>query len=209
MASAYIFDLDGVVTDTAELHYRAWQRLADQHGLPFDREKNEQLKGVSRVESLTIMLAGQACSETAFAAMLKSKNQDYVSSLNQLGPGDILPGMGELIEQLRIQNIPIAIASASKNARAILERIGLHSRFDAISDGHSVANSKPAPDVFIHAAGQLRQRCADCTVIEDAAAGVEAARAAGMGVVGVGAHLESAQPDQWVNSTLELSGILL
>ena len=209
MPDAFIFDLDGVVTDTAELHYQAWQRLADTHGLSFDRAANERLKGVSRSASLRLMLGDRECADDAFNAMLEEKNLDYVKSLEQLGPDDILPGIPELLAALRSQNTPIAIASASRNARTILSRLGLDAEFAAVSDGHSVSNSKPAPDVFIHAAGQLGEQCDNCIVVEDAAAGVQAAKAAGMRVIGIGAHLESANPDQLVSSTDALYALIV
>ena len=205
MPRACIFDLDGVITDTAELHYQAWQKLADVHGLEFDRDSNESIKGVSRSESLNVMLAGKKVDTDSFNKMLEQKNQDYVESLQHLGPQNILPGSAEFLAQLQKKSVPIAIASASKNAKSILYRLGLATDFDAISDGHSVHNSKPAPDVFVHAAGGLGQACEDCIVFEDAAAGVRGAQIAGMMVVGVGLHLESLNPDLLVESTADLN----
>lgn len=201
MARGWLFDLDGVVADTAEFHYRAWQTLADRHGLPFDRDMNEQLKGVSRTESLTAILDGREVSERDFAAMLKEKNDAYLAALENLGERDILPGMATLLDELKATGHPIAIASASRNAAALLRRLGLLDHFDAVSDGYSVARSKPAPDVFLHAAGQLHIPSSDALVVEDALAGIEGARAAGMSCLSVGRHLRDAGADFHVDGT--------
>ncbi|WP_422526721.1 beta-phosphoglucomutase [Serratia fonticola] len=186
MCKAFVFDLDGVITDTAELHYQAWQRMADEEGFVFDREINEQLRGVSRQASLNIILAGHKLSETRANELMERKNSYYVALLNTLSPKDILPGMESLLLELNARNIKVALASASKNARPIIHRLGLTALFDAIGDGWSVSRSKPAPDVFLHAAGQVGVNASDCIVVEDAQAGVDAAILAGMRVVGIG-----------------------
>ncbi|MGL4448976.1 MAG: beta-phosphoglucomutase [Shewanella sp.] len=186
MCKAFIFDLDGVITDTAELHYQAWLKMSNEEGYYFDREINEQLRGVSRRASLNIILAGQAISDDKADELMTRKNGYYLQLLETLSPSDVLPGMHNLLLELNARGIKVALASASKNARPILHKLGLMPLFDAIGDGWSVARSKPAPDVFIHAAGQVGINVHDCIVVEDAEAGIEAAKAAGMQVVGIG-----------------------
>ncbi len=186
MCKAFIFDLDGVITDTAELHYQAWQRMADEEGYYFDRDINEQLRGVSRQASLNIILNGREISTEKFEALMQRKNDYYVDLLNTISAQDILPGIESLLLELNARGIKVALASASKNARPILHRLGLTPLFDAIGDGWSVSRSKPAPDVFIHAAGQVGVNIDECIVVEDAEAGVDAAKEAGMRVVGIG-----------------------
>ncbi len=210
MCKAFIFDLDGVITDTAELHYRAWQRMADEEGYFFNREINEKLRGVSRRASLDIILAGEKISETKALELMEYKNSYYVALLNTLTPADVLPGMESLLLELNARNIKVALASASKNARPIIHRLGLTSLFDAIGDGWSVMRSKPAPDVFLHAAGQVGINANDCIVVEDAEAGVEAAMLAGMRVIGIG-PCERVGHATWRfddTSKIKLSGII-
>jgi beta-phosphoglucomutase len=183
---AVIFDLDGVITDTAEFHYLGWQRLADEEGIPFDREANEALRGVSRRESLEIMLGDREVPEDELLAMMERKNGYYVDSLGHMGPDDALPGAVELVEEARDRGLAVAIGSSSKNARLVLDKLGLTDRFDAIADGDSVDRAKPAPDLFLAAAELLGVEPAACIVVEDAESGVDAALAAGMVAVGVG-----------------------
>jgi beta-phosphoglucomutase len=183
---AVIFDLDGVITDTAEFHYLGWQRLADEVGIPFDRDANEQLRGLSRRESLLAMLGDREVPEDELAGMMERKNGYYVDSLGEMGPEDALPGAVELVEEARDRGLAVAIGSSSKNAALVLDKLGLTDRFDAIADGHSVEDAKPAPDLFLAAAELLGVEPAACIVIEDAASGVDAALAAGMTAVGVG-----------------------
>lgn len=183
---AVIFDLDGVLTDTAELHYQAWRELADAHGLAFDRELNERLRGVSRVESLKLLLQGRDVETATFEAWLAEKNAAYVAALATLGPGDVLDGVRNLVDALRTRGLALAVGSASKNARDVLDRLALTSLFDALVDGNDVAEAKPDPAVFMEAARRLGVEPEHCVVIEDAAAGVDAARRAGMAVVGIG-----------------------
>jgi beta-phosphoglucomutase len=182
----FIFDLDGVLTNTAEWHYRAWQRLADEAGLPFDRQANEALRGVSRRESLLLIVGKKHYSETALQEMMERKNRYYVESIQDITPQDILPGALELLEELRRSGIKIAIGSASKNAKTVIEKLGLTDHVDAIADGYSVDRPKPAPDLFLYAAAQLGLDPAHCVVVEDAAVGIEAAIAAGMWTIGLG-----------------------
>ncbi|MFB2937670.1 beta-phosphoglucomutase [Aerosakkonemataceae cyanobacterium BLCC-F154] len=181
-----IFDLDGVLTDTAEFHYRAWQRLADEEGLPFNREANEALRGISRRESLLLIAGDQPFSEEKLQEMMERKNGYYVESIENISPADLLPGALNLLDELKQAGIKIAIGSASKNARPVVEKLGIANRIDAIADGYSVQSPKPAPDLFLHAAKLIEIPPENCVVVEDAAAGIEAALAAGMYAVGLG-----------------------
>ncbi|WP_103670786.1 beta-phosphoglucomutase [Pseudanabaena sp. BC1403] len=182
----FIFDLDGVLTDTAEWHYRAWQRLADEEGLPFDRNANEALRGVSRKESLLLIVGKKHYLESTLQEMMERKNRYYLASIQSITPKDLLPGGIELLTEIRQAGMKIAIGSASKNARTVIEKLGLADRVDAIADGDSVAPPKPAPDLFLYAAAQLGLNPANCVVVEDAAVGIEAAIAAGMWTIGLG-----------------------
>lgn len=183
---AVIFDLDGVITDTAEYHFLSWQRLAEEEGLTFTREDNEHLRGVSRRESLTLLLKGRAVTEAEAQMMMARKNGYYATMIEQVTPADLLPGVAELLAELDAAAIPYAIASASKNARDVCERLGLAPRLAALADGNSVSRPKPAPDLFRYAAAQLNQLPHHCLVVEDAAAGIQAALAAGMPVLALG-----------------------
>jgi beta-phosphoglucomutase len=182
----FIFDLDGVLTDTAEFHYQAWQRLADELGLPFDREANEALRGVSRRESLLKMIGNHPFSETQLQEMMERKNRYYVALIDTITPQAVLPGAIELLTEIRKTGLKIAIGSASKNARSVIEKLGLVAYIDAIADGNSVQQPKPAPDLFLYAAKLIGLEPTQCVVVEDAAVGVEAAIAAGMWTVGLG-----------------------
>ena len=183
---AVIFDLDGVITDTAEYHYQGWQRLADEEGLPFDRSVNEQLRGVSRRDSLGLILGECDVSEEALQEMMARKNSYYQQMLGQITRDDLLPGVLPLLDQLDRAGIPYALASASRNAPLVLDRLQLSDRFVVIADGNSVQRAKPAPDLFRFAAARLDVPAAACLVIEDAAAGIEAALAAGMAALALG-----------------------
>ena len=183
---AFIFDLDGVLTDTAELHFQAWKRLADEEGVAFTREDNERLRGVSRRQSLEYLLQGRSVSEDQVQALMTRKNDYYRQMIQRITPNDLLPGAGELVSEIRQAGLKIAIASASRNAKEVIERLGIAGEMDAVSDGYSVEQPRPAPDLFLHAAKQLGVPPGQCVVVDDAAAGVEAARAAGMSVVGLG-----------------------
>jgi kojibiose phosphorylase len=181
-----IFDLDGVLTDTAEFHYRAWQKLADEEGIPFDRQANEALRGVSRRESLLRIVGERKYTEEQLQEMMERKNRYYVQSIPEITPDNLLSGASELLDELRAAGIKIAIGSSSKNARSVIERLGIADRVDAIADGYSVQRSKPAPDLFLCAAKQLGLQPSQCVVLEDAASGIEAALTAGMLAVGLG-----------------------
>ncbi len=185
---AFILDLDGVLTDTAEFHFRAWKRLADEEGVPFDRAHNEQLRGVSRRRSLELLLGPRVgdYDEEQMREMMDRKNATYQALLETVTADALLPGARELIDELIGRGLPIAVGSASKNTRLVLEKLHITHLFDGIADGHSVTRAKPSPDIFVHAAGQLRVPVADCAVVEDAESGVQAALTAGMTAVGVG-----------------------
>lgn len=196
---AFIFDLDGVITDTAEFHYRAWKRLADEEGLPFTREDNEQLRGVSRRESLLRLLKGREVPEATLQEWMTRKNEYYQAYLEDITPDDRLPGVMRFIDEARAAGLRLGIGSASKNARTVIERLALLDTFEIIGDGHAVVNPKPAPDLFVWVAGGLRVPVDTAVVFEDAAAGIDAAKAAGCLSVGVGLagvdHADLTLPD--------------
>ncbi|WP_438448404.1 beta-phosphoglucomutase [Gorillibacterium sp. sgz5001074] len=194
---AVIFDLDGVIVSTDEYHYRAWKRMCEEEGLPFDRSINERLRGVSRMDSLSIILeqAVRPYSEEEMRVLAERKNEYYKELLAGLSPNDLLPGVQELLETLRQRGIRTAIGSSSKNTPHILKRIGLADAFEAVADGNGITRSKPDPEVFLLAARKLGLAPADCVVVEDAEAGLEAARSAGMKAVGVGSASESLLAD--------------
>jgi kojibiose phosphorylase len=183
---AVIFDLDGVITDTAEYHFLAWKKLADEEGLPFTRADNEALRGVSRRDSLDLLLKGRPISEQMADDWMARKNGYYREMLTSISPQDLLPGVEALLDALRAAGVRTAIASASRNAPQVVERLGLRRRIDVLAHGGSVRRQKPAPDLFLYAAEQLGLPPAACLVVEDAAAGIEAAHAAGMPAVGLG-----------------------
>jgi len=182
----FIFDLDGVLTDTAEFHYRAWQRLADEEGLPFDRAANEALRGVSRRESLGLILGQRVYPEAAIQEMMARKNAYYLQAVAGITPADLLPGARDLLQEIQVTGLKAAVGSASKNAAEVIARLGLRPLLNAVSDGNDVLHPKPAPDLFLHAAAQLGLPPAECVVVEDAAVGIEAALAGGFRSVGLG-----------------------
>lgn len=209
---AVIFDLDGVLTDTAEYHYLAWKRLADEEGLPFSRADNDKLRGVSRRESLLLILGERQIEESRLQAMMQRKNEYYRQMLTQVSPDDLLPGARSLLDALDDVGIPYALASASKNARDVLQKLGIADRFQVIADGSSVSRQKPAPDLFRYAAARLDIPPANCLVVEDAEAGVAAAITAGMAVLAIGprerfAHLLGCHDR--VENRADLQGIAL
>ncbi|TDS11142.1 beta-phosphoglucomutase [Sphingobacterium paludis] len=185
---AYIFDLDGVLVDTAVFHYDAWRRLANELGFDFTSAQNEQLKGVSRVESLIKILnwGGVRKSEVEQLALAEQKNEWYLDMVAKMTPSDLLPGVLEFLEQAHAAGKKIALGSASKNAPLILEKTGISPFFEAIVDGNEVTLSKPDPEVFLCAARKLGCAPEECLVFEDAEAGVAAAIAGKMAVIGVG-----------------------
>lgn len=178
--------MDGVVADTVELHYRSWQRLADEEGHPFSREANEALLGRTREEALEVWLGGKPAAPEQREALLRRKNGYFLEGLEGLGPADLLPGVGEVLREAHARRVPLGLASSSRNARQVCERLGVLHLFTAFADGGSVVNAKPAPDVFLWVAGRLGLHPARCLVLEDSGAGVRAARAGGFRVLGLG-----------------------
>jgi len=185
---AFIFDLDGVIVDTAKYHYLAWQKLAQQLGINFTPEHNEELKGVSRVRSLEIILALGNISATQVDKdiWLKQKNEEYLSYLVTMDESEVLPGVLQVLDYLKQHNQKIVLGSASKNARPILEKSKVIDYFDAVVDGNDVSNAKPDPEVFLQGAKKVHFPNDKCIVFEDSVAGIQAANAAGMISVGIG-----------------------
>jgi beta-phosphoglucomutase len=183
-----IFDLDGVLVATDELHFQSWQQLTAAEGIYFDRTINHRLRGISRMESLEIVLerAPRTYTESEKVALAERKNAFFVALLAKLTPADLLPGVRETLTRLRRRGIKTAVASSSKNAPLILDRLALRPFFDALADGNDITHSKPDPEVFLLAARRLGLPPESCLVIEDAVAGVESARRAGMAVFGIG-----------------------
>ena len=195
--NTFIFDLDGVITDTAEFHYLAWKRLADEEGLKFDKNINEDLKGISRMDSLNIILNrnNKTISEEKLQKWATRKNDYYVEYIKKITPDNLLPGIASLLKALKQKNINIALGSASKNARMVLNRLQIFDYFNLIGDGNSVKHSKPAPDLFLYCAKELGVAPKKCIVIEDAEAGIEAAKSAGMKAIGIGSKQQLHKAD--------------
>ncbi len=186
---AFLFDLDGVIVDTAHFHYQAWRRLANEKlGFDISEEFNENLKGVSRTESLERILAhgNTTLDEATKAAYATLKNEWYVELINKMTPDDILPGVKVFLEKTRQSGIKIGLGSVSKNAKPILEKIGIVEDFDVIIDGTKISKGKPDPEVFLKGAQELNIAPHECVVFEDAVAGIEAGKRAGMKTVGIG-----------------------
>lgn len=184
---AVIFDLDGVIVSTDECHYLAWKKMADGQGIYFDRTINNRLRGVSRMESLEIVLekAERSYTEDEKKALAEEKNNYYKEFIKSLTPDNVLPGVMRNLEELKANGIKIAIGSSSKNTPVILENIGLKGYFDAVSDGNNISNSKPDPEVFLKAADMLGVAYGDCMIVEDADSGILAGKAAGMKTLSV------------------------
>ncbi|OON62848.1 beta-phosphoglucomutase [Massilia sp. KIM] len=185
---AVIFDLDGVITDTAHYHYLAWKRLADSIGAPFDEAFNEELKGVDRMGSLALILARapRSYSDEEKLDLADAKNAHYRELIATMTPDDLLPGALEALEAVRAAGLKTGLASVSKNAFTVLDRLGIRDRFDTVVDAATIANSKPHPEIFLTAASQLGLAPQDCLGVEDAVAGVASIKDAGMRAVGVG-----------------------
>ncbi|MGH4120471.1 beta-phosphoglucomutase [Clostridium sp.] len=200
---ACLFDLDGVVVDTAKYHYLAWNRLASSLGFDFTQKDNERLKGVSRMRSLEILLSiGKVNpSDEEKLKMAKDKNNWYVEYISKLEESEILPGVKDFLIELRQNGIKIALGSASKNSMMILNNLNLTSYFDAIVDGNKVSKAKPDPEVFLLGAKELNVQPWECVVFEDAQAGIDAAKAANMKVIGIG------QKDVLVNADKIFEGL--
>ncbi|EAK8416389.1 beta-phosphoglucomutase [Listeria monocytogenes] len=198
-----VFDLDGVITDTAHYHYLAWKKTAESIGIEFDEAFNENLKGVSRIDSLLLILKKDGrendFTEEQIEALAADKNDFYVSLLKEITPADVLPGIKELIVDLKKQNLKCAIASVSKNARTVLSALEMEQEFDYIVDAAKITKSKPDPEIFVEACRGLGLETSEVIGIEDAQAGIEAINAAGIVSVGVGSGLRDA--DMTVKST--------
>lgn len=188
MLTTFIFDLDGVIVDTAKYHFLAWKKLADELGIPFTEKDNEHLKGVSRRRSLELVLelGNRSMSEEEIQNCLQEKNEDYLNYIEKMDESEILPGSVEVLDFLKKENYKIALGSASKNAQFILKQVGLTNYFDAIIDGNKVSQAKPDPEVFILGAKETNSKPEECVVFEDAIAGVQAANNAGMISIGIG-----------------------
>ena len=187
-SKGFIFDLDGVIVDTARYHYLSWKKLARTLGFDITEKQNEQLKGISRKKSLQIVLdwGNIAYSDEEFTKLIKAKNNDYLAYIADMTSEEILPGVSALLDYLIAKNQPIALGSASKNAKTILKKTGIFHKFNAIVDGNGISKAKPDPEVFITAAKKMNIAPKNCIVFEDSVAGIEAARRAGMTAVGIG-----------------------
>lgn len=203
---AFIFDLDGVVVDTAHFHFKAWKKTAEELGFNLTEELNEKLKGVSRIDSLQKILdwAKVSISKEQFDKMTFEKNEDYLEYVGQMTKEDVLPGVSAFIEKLKKLDYPIALGSASKNAKHILERVGLLNKFDAIVDGNDVTKAKPNPEVFLNAAQLLDVNPEDCVVFEDSLAGIQAANIANMVSIGIGDSSVLLEADYCFKSFIEM-----
>lgn len=182
----FIFDLDGVLTDTASFHNLSWKHLAEDEGLIFTEQDGDAVRGVSRRESLLIVLKGRVVPEAQMLEMMERKNRYYQELVRLMTPADILPGALELLQEIRQAGLKIAIGSASKNAPLVLDLLGLRPWIDVVIDGNIITKAKPAPDLFLEAAHRLGLPPAACVVVEDAQAGVEAGLAGGMRTIGLG-----------------------
>ncbi|NVJ63650.1 MAG: beta-phosphoglucomutase [Flavobacteriaceae bacterium] len=184
----FVFDLDGVLVDTAKYHYLAWKKFAEEFNYDFTEEENEEFKGVSRKRCLEILLnkVGVEANQDQIDQWLIQKNEDYLSYISEMNPSEVLPGVKDFLDSLKSKGIPMAVGSASKNAVPILEKVELLSYFTDIIDGNKVSKAKPDPEVFVLAAKALHVKAEDTIVFEDAIAGIQAANAAGMLSIGVG-----------------------
>ena len=202
MIKACIFDLDGVLVDTAHYHFLAWKRLAKEFDYELTEEINEQLKGVSRMKSLDIVMkhAHVSLTEQKKLALADRKNGWFTEYVHKMKPEELYPGVKELFARLKKDKIRIALASSSKNAQTIIEILGIQREFEAVVDGNMIVHSKPDPEIFLLAAKKLDLNPADCIVFEDAEAGVEAALAAGMKCVGVGSPAQLNKANRVVKS---------
>ncbi len=193
--NGFIFDLDGVLTNTSEYHYLAWKKLADELEIPFDRKMNENFKGVSRRDCLALLLGNREISKKEFEVLLERKNRYYRDFLIGVSEDSLFPGTLRLFEEIHSIGGRIAIASVSKNTREIVKRLCIDEKADIILDGYSVEKTKPEPDQFLLAARLLHAEPSECVVFEDARAGIEAAKRAGMFAVGIGAKEELPHAD--------------
>ena len=208
---AVIFDLDGVITDTAHLHFLAWKELGDSLGVEVNLELNELLKGISRQESLEIILKETGIfdnfTDVERQELAERKNRTYVASLESLGPQDLLPGIGDCLQDLKKRGIKIGLASSSQNARLIIKKLGLEPYFEAMVDPRSLSRGKPDPEIYLKAAAALGLSPAKCAGVEDARAGLEAIRAAGMTAIALGPSLEQVPANYHLSSTRDLAKV--
>lgn len=209
LIKGFIFDLDGVITDTAEYHYLAWQELAGKIGISIDRVFNEQLKGISRMDSLERILAygnkNDAYTEEEKRQLADEKNEEYKKLITNISPSDLLPGIKEFIAELKQADMKLALASASKNGPDILNQLGIADLFDTIVDPAALANGKPDPEIFIKGAKQLKLTPEECIGVEDAKAGIDSINAADMFSVGVGTPESMQRADMFVADTTQLN----
>ena len=198
---AVIFDLDGVITDTAHYHYLAWKRLADSVEVPFDHAFNESLKGIDRMGSLELILARseRRFSEAARQELADSKNAYYQQLVAAMTPADLLPGARSALATVRVHGLKVGLASVSRNAFAVLDKLGIRDAFDYVVDAGRIARGKPDPEIFLAAAGALGVAPQDCLGVEDAVAGVAAIKAAGMRALGVGSAAVLTQADEVIS----------
>ncbi|MBP1971354.1 beta-phosphoglucomutase [Virgibacillus natechei] len=216
MLKAVLFDLDGVITDTAEFHFQAWKSMANSIDIDFDREFNEGLKGISRIDSLNKILKYggvlEKYSDNQKMALANSKNAEYVELLSELKPDAIYPGIKELLDTLKMEEIKIGLTSSSKNGPRILDKLEINHYFDTVVNPALIENGKPAPDIFLSAAEELGVKPEDCIGIEDSESGITAIKDANMFAVGVGTEevMEKAGADLIYKHTgeLEFSGLL-
>lgn len=208
MIKGIIFDLDGVLIHTDKLHYQAWKALADRLGIYFDEKINEQLRGVSRMASLEIVLGENKFSDTEKELLAEEKNNTYRMLLATLKPSDVTDEAREMLSELKSKGMKLAIGSSSKNARFILQQVKLFDEFDAISDGNNITHSKPNPEVFLKAAEFLRLSPEQCLVVEDAEAGIAAANAGGFVSVGYGSAAHDPHAAKSISTLLDLVSLV-
>ena len=213
MLKAVIFDLDGVVTDSAAYHYQAWKMIADKLNIPFNENYNEKLKGVSRMESLNLILDNDKgryfYTEKEKEALIYEKNENYKELICRITPDDLLPGIAELLKELKDNSILTGLASASKNAEFIVRQLQVEKYFNYIANAAKIERSKPYPDIFLDCAYRLGTAVENCVGIEDAKAGIDAIHRAGMKAVGVGNRSQMLEADLVLDGTKELSLELL
>ncbi len=213
MLKAVLFDLDGVITDSAQYHYQAWKMLADRLNIPFDEAYNEKLKGVSRMDSLNLILRNggkeESYSQEEKDALADEKNNNYKELIKQITPDDILPGIKELLIELKDHNVKACVCSVSKNAFFIIDKLGLNGYFDHITDAAKIKNAKPDSDIFAIGAYVLGAKPEECVGIEDAKAGIEAIKKAGIKAVGVGTPEQMKEADLVLESTGKLNYSIL